>query len=429
MAEDFPDFTRAVRLLGVDDAGDLITVLVDSAGNLGAIVKGLAPGDVLTAIAVDASGRIIMVPYGTTAVAGTATVTQVAKDREVQGADGATLRTLAVDASGQLVMVPRGQSGNYMAVDANGFMTALAKGIDGASALRTLAVDTSGQLVMVPRGSSGYYLSVDANGYMTAVLKGIRDGTLTTIGVDTDGRIEAFGLDGEDQWGQVLKTGNSDLAARLGSPVTWDWRGSILYAHDFSTGYGPVIPQTAGTGAAIALGPTYGGFGGYALKMTGGSDGSRYARVQVSVGANPCARLGVTTRFSISTNTAYVQIQVIRQKGVGSPWAYGRIDVANEQLQIYTDTPEWQNVGAVPVNLSAFTYGWLKLVINQATGYYERIMYNDLEFDVSDYQYYTVETAIEGALFAEFQNTSRSGNNDVVYLDQIILTVNEPANA
>lgn len=429
MAEDFPDFTHAVRLLGVDGEGDLVTVLLDSAGNMGAILKGTTAAEALKAVkvddagqlyavlrgaddvdvAVDASGflaailkgatageslktllvddsgRIIMVPYGTTTVAGTATVTQAAKDREVQGAEGETLHTIAVDASGQIIMVPRGQS--------------------------------------------GYYMAVDANGYMTAVLKGAVDGALTTIGVDSNGRIEAFLLDAESQWGDVLRVGNADLAGRLGSPVTWDWRGNILYVHDFSTGYGPVIAQTAGAGASIVLGPTYGGFGGYALTMTGGSDGSRYARVQLSVGTNPSVRIGVAVRFAISTNTEYVQIQIQRQKGVGSPWAYGRIDVANGQLQVFKSTLAWQNVGAVDVNLSAFTYGWLKLVINQSTGYYERILYNDVEVDVSAYQCAAIETSIKGAIFAELQNTSRSGENDVVYLDQIVLTVNEPENA
>jgi len=429
MAEDFPDFTRAVRLLGIDEAGDLVTVLVDSAGNLGAIVKGLAPGDVLTAVAVDASGRIVMVPYGTTTVEGTATVTQSEKDREVQGADGATLRTLAVDATGQLIMVPRGQSGNYMAVDASGFLSALVKGIDGGSVLRTIAVDTAGQIVMVPRGQSGYYMSVDASGYLTAVLKGLYSGALNTIAVDSNGRLEAFGLDGEDQWGQVLKVGNADLAARLGSPLAWDWRGNVLYALDFSTGYGPVITQTSGTGGAVALGPEYAGLGGYALKMTAGSTVDHYARAQLSVGANPATRVGAAFRFAISTVTSYVQIQLIRQKGVGSPWAYGRIDVANEQLQVLDSTFTWRNVGSVDVNLSAFCYGWLKLVVDQESGYYERILYNDQEIDASAYLYPTIETVIVGALFAELQNTGRSGNNDVVYLDQVTLTVNEPPNA
>jgi hypothetical protein len=340
MSQDFPDFTRAVRLLGVDASGNLVTVLLDSAGNLQALLKGET----------------------------------------------------------------------------------------AAAALKVIRVDDDGQLIIIPRGESGNYMSVDANGYLTAVLKGIFGGDLHTMAVDANGRLEAFILDNESQWGDILRVGNADLAARLGSPITWDWRGNLLYFTDFSEGYGPVISQTSGTGGAIALGPEYAGTGGFALKMTAGSTANHYARAQLSVGTNPCARIGVAVRFAISTNTQYVQLQLLRQQGANSPWAYGRIDVANSKLQVLDSTPSWQNVGDIQVNLSAFTYCWLKLVINQDTGYYERILYNDQEFDASAYEYDTLTSTIYGSVFAELQNTGRSGNNDVVYLDQIILTVNEPEN-
>jgi len=472
MAEDFPDFTRAVRLLGIDEAGDLVTVLVDSAGNLGAIVKGLAPGDVLTAVAVDAAGRIVMVPYGTTTVAGTATVTQSEKDREIQGAEGETLHTIAVDASGQMIMVPRGQSGaymlvdgdgflgarllahdpedivrwvhidengqlimvprgasgNYMSVDASGFLSALVKGIDGGAALRTIAVDTAGQIVMVPRGQSGNYMAIDANGYMTAVLKGAHDATLTTIGVDANGRIDAFLMDGSDQWGQQLRVGNADLVGRLGSPVTWDWRGNVLYMHDFSTGWGPCFSAVTGTGAAIAITPERGGYGGYAVKMTAGSDGTRLARVQLPIGVNPGSRVGVAARFSIYSNTGFVRLMLERWDSPSSPVGYVQIDVANKVIQVYDDTPTWQTLGSVPTSLGSFCYSWLKLVIDQDTGKYERVLYNDKYYDASAYTCSASGVAVEGVVAVSVSNYGRSGANDIVYLDQIVLTVNEPVN-
>ena len=385
MAEDFPDFTRAVRLLGVDDAGDLVTVLVDSAGNLAAILKGTTVADVLRAVRVDDAGQILAV---------------------LRGADD-------VD----------------VAVDASGFLAALVKGIDGGSVLRTLAVDASGQLVMVPRGQSGNYMAIDASGYMTAVLKGVRDSVLTTIGVDAEGRIEAFGLDAEDQWGSVLRTGNSELAARLGSSVTWDWRGNVLYAHDFSTGYGPVQKTPHGNGAAVDLGPERAGFGGYALKMTSGSGDWDYAQCRFYVGSNPSARIGIAARFAIDGNTGYAQVHVEHQEGANSPYGSLWLDVANSQLQIYLTATGWTDVGAVVVNTYGYTYCWLKLVINQDTGYYERALYNETEIDLSAYPCPTLSSSYVGSIMSSFVNYGRTANNDVVYLDQLVLTVNEPVNA
>uniref|UniRef100_A0A6M3LHZ6 Uncharacterized protein n=1 Tax=viral metagenome TaxID=1070528 RepID=A0A6M3LHZ6_9ZZZZ len=385
MAEDYPDFTRAVSLLGVDANGDPVLVLVDSAGNLAALLKGEDAGEVV--------------------------------------------RTVRVDDSGQLYAVLRGADDVDVAVDASGFLAALVKGIDGGEVLRTLAVDTSGQLVMVPRGQSGNYMAIDASGYMTAVLKGAHDAVLTTIGVDANGRIDAFLMDGSDQWGQSLRVGNADMVGRLGSPVTWDWRGNVLYMHDFSTGYGPTFTTTTGTGGAMAIGPERGGYGGYALKMTAGSDSTRLARVQLPVGVNPSARVGFAARFSIYSNTGYVRLMLERWTGATSPVGYAQIDVANKLLKVLDGDSVWQSLGSVPVSLSSFCHSWFKLVIDPEGGYYERVLYNDEEYDASAHTLASSVIAAEGIVACSVSNYGREGVNDIIYLDQIIVTVNEPANA
>lgn len=450
MAEDFPDFTNAVRLLGVDAEGDLVTVLLDSAGNMGAILKATTGAEDLLPVKVDDAGQLYAVLRGADDV-DVAVDASGRLEAKIQGAEaGVGWHDVAVDADGRMIMVPRGQSGYYLAVDSQGYLGAILKaaadvnvqgsvpvdqndkdrevqGADGET-LRTLAVDSSGQLIMVPRGQSGNYMTIDANGYMTAVLKGVRDSVLTTIGVDADGRIEAFGLDAEDQWGQTLRTGNSDLAARLGSPLTWDWRGNVLYSHDFSTGWGPLLKVEHGTGASSVVGPEMGGYGGYAAKLTSGSDAWDWASAQFHVGANPCLRVGLAGRFSIDGNTGYVNIFVEHQIGASSPYGSLRLDIANSQLQIYTSGGSWQNVGAVVVNTYSYAYCWLKLVINQSTAYYERALYNETEIDLSSYPCPVTSSTYVGSILSNFVNYGREGQNDVVYLDQLVLTVNEPAN-
>ena len=314
-------------------------------------------------------------------------------------------------------------------IDAAGQMNILVRGVDDEETVRTIKVDDAGQLYAIMRGAGDVDVEVDSEGNLSAVLKGLGDTGLTPLAVDTKGRIEAFGLDAEDQWGQVLKTGNSDLAARLGSPVTWDWRGSLLYSHDFSRGRGPIVATTDGTGGAVALGPEYAGFGGYALKMTSGSDSDAYARAQLSVGANPSPRVGVAYRLSIDGAGDNIEVMVERMQGAGSPWAFARIDIINEVVQVLDDTSTWRTLGTIAINLTATCYSWLKVVINQATGYYERVMYNEQEYDASAWEYPVISPDNNGTLLSQLTWFGRVGHNDVLYLDQVILTVNEPENA
>jgi len=389
-----------ILLRGADAGGTVRTVRVDSAGQLYAVLRGADDVDVAvnaegrlevrlvgmaadgspTWVKTDATGRIIMLPYGVTEVSGTATVTQAEKDREVQGADGATLRTLAVDASGQLVMVPRGQSGNYM--------------------------------------------SVDANGFLTAVLKGAHDATLTTIAVDANGRIDAFLMDGSDQWGQTIAIGNADQAGRLGSPVTYDWRGQVVWQTTFADGIGNLIPLYDGTGGFIGCVPDYSLMGGYSLKLQGGSDSDRYALAYGYIGRQPSRRMGVCVAFSNYAETTAIRIR-IRASGhryTGSiryVWATGL-------WQYYGSDGAWWTFATQSFYITAPAFNFAKIVVDGLTHGYVRALVNESSYALSAHQMFQDDLGIDGTVEFDVTTVSRSGHNDYNLIDRIIVTSNEP---
>jgi hypothetical protein len=104
MAEGNPDFTQAVRLLGVNPSGDLVTVVLDANGQLVTLIKGT---------------------------------------------DGTNLQTVKTDAAGRIVTVLRDPSSDrYLAIDASGNIVAVMKGMY-AGAAKTLATDVDGRLIAV----------------------------------------------------------------------------------------------------------------------------------------------------------------------------------------------------------------------------------------------------------------------------------------
>lgn len=58
MSRGNPDFTKSVKLHGVDENGNLVTVLLDSQGNIQAVLKG-SYGGTLIPVALDSQGAII----------------------------------------------------------------------------------------------------------------------------------------------------------------------------------------------------------------------------------------------------------------------------------------------------------------------------------------------------------------------------------
>jgi hypothetical protein len=179
----------------------------------------------------------------------------------------------------------------------------------------------------------------------------------------------------------------------------------------------------------VALGPDYGDLGGYAVKLTAGSSAGGYAHLNLYIGSNPATRIGLAARFAIDTNTAYVRAFVEHYIGANSPYGYVRLDVANDKLQLYSQAGEWMDVASIAVNKYVGNYCWLKLVIDQTAKYYERALYNETEVDLSAYPCPTTTSGWSGSILAQFGHTGREGYNDVVYVDELVLTVNEPENA
>jgi len=379
---DLPDWTNAILLQGVDGDGNLVAVLLDETGQLYAILRG-----------VDGSGDP---------------------------------QTVKVDADGQLYTVLKGASGESVLVDGDGYLSAMLKGIDASEDPQSVKVDSSGQLYTVLQGASGHAVAVDSDGYIVAVLKGQVDSVLTTISVDAAGRIEAFVLDAESQWGDVIQVGNADLAARLGSLQAWDWRGSILYGTDFSGGSGNILKYPDGTGGSITVDPTYWLHGGFSLKLVAGSTATHSALARGILSHPPSTRIGLQACVSQLGTIETCTLELRRWSAGKTYYARLRWDKTNAELQYQNDAGNFVKIRSAyaPGEDEAFNY--FKVVCDIDTLSYTRCLFAGYEDDLSDHGLYQVGTGFLDALYFSVEVVGRAGNNDGVWLDHLLVTVNEP---
>lgn len=327
-----------------------------------------------------------------------------------------------------VVLVGSDALGNPIAVlvDATGNINVLLRGLDATSALRTVKVDSLGQLYAVLRGAGGVDVAVDAAGQLTAILKGWYGGAYHTIAVDADGRLEAFVLDGEDQWGKVLRIGNSELAARLGSLKVYDWRGSVLWQTDFSRGIHSAGITESGAGADVSISPDYWRTGGYSLKLVGGSDSLRIAAVGFNGGAPPAARIGFEAHYSVAGVPESFQIEMTMDVGTVFYTSFVRFLCATGDLQLWGDDLAWHTFASVELPGDVGSFYPLKYVVNFATGAYVRALHNRVEYDLSAYQCQASAATGTRLLGCGVRCNSRAGQNDTIYVDRYLVTVSEP---
>ena len=466
---ELPDWLRGIVLIGRSGA-EYRVVGVDDDGYLGVILQAAAevtiPGDVsvdqndsiremqgadgptLRTVAVDANGQIIMVPRGSTgnymAVDASGYLTALMRGWET----GVGQHSIAVDANGQIIMVPRGEGGNYLAVDASGYLGAILmadaavtiadnvtveqddsvremQGADGPT-LRTVAVDANGQIIMVPRGSTGNYMSVDANGFMSTVIKGIYGATLKTLATDDEGNMIALLKDTDDQWGYKISVGIGELAARLGSPMNWDKRGQVVRIETFADGFGSALTGASGTGALVILQPTVSQMGGYSCQLTSGTTVNRSASVTIYSDYSPSGRVGFEAVFSMADQPDNINITATIWTGVYNYTMGCRLNKTTGQLQVYNSADAWVNVLTYSIPAVPQVFFTVKIVLDLDTQHWVRLLAKGAQFDLSAIEAKRVLSAVHPYITFSVQAKEDAAVSHTIYVDRMIITTNEP---
>jgi len=376
-----PDWLRAFAMLG-QFGGDYKVIAVDADGQLYALLAG---------------GTI-------DSIDGDVNVTQEDSVREIQGADGATLRTVTVDANGQLIMVPRGQGGNYMSVDANGFLTTVMKGLEGAN-LHTIAVDADGNLV--------------------AVMQGQGTAGLQTIKVDDDGRMYAFISDEEDAWGNTLPSGLTELAARLGSPVAFERRGQVIFYEDFDKGVSDWrwTAETADSYIKLASGSKM--HGGHSAYMFRTANSGGYNKLGRRLCASPSGSIGVSMWYRMLGSPDKIRLNLTVDDGLETHGGGLMIDTA-------TDMAYYKNSAGADVFIGIYNcypptekqWRFLKFTMDLTADTYGYAILDGAEYDLSAV---AIDTGITGVsqILPTVEIYAEVGNDAEVYVDNLVITTAE----
>lgn len=252
-------------------------------------------------------------------------------------------------------------------------------------------------------------------------------GALQTVRLDSEGRLSAFIIDSSDAWGQMLAVGNAELAARLGSPLRYDRRGSIVVAEDFSRGFGVWVKKYWGTNAAVELVPAPFATGGYSVECLGSTGATAYSGICAVVPTLPSVGRGVSCLFSIFANLSHFEIEVYHYTGDDWFRAYAKYDHTNSQLVIYDkvagEVPVVSDVTVVP-HKSVFNF--FKITFDTTAGVYKQLLFNDIIKDLSAYTLDTTSSGTTPRLDVSILLHPRSGQADKGYIDSAVVTINEP---
>jgi len=218
-----------------------------------------------------------------------------------------------------------------------------------------------------------------------------------------------------------------ELAARLGSIVTFDRRGDVVWLDDFEDNIEKWDYTTLGTGAAVALSTDKARNGAKSCKLTCGNTIGNITYIYRTIGA-PIVATKIGAEVSMILDPfimIYFYIEVYKP-----PTAY-RVTIRYNPID---NVLQYQNLAGgyedllVGLDLQGGnSWHTLKIVGDfSSTGQYDRVLLNNLTPDVAGVASYQFATAVEDQLRVVIMASSLTAANRSMYVDDVIITQNEP---
>jgi len=239
---------------------------------------------------------------------------------------------------------------------------------------------------------------------------------------------------GAPDWSNVVKYYQvhrlddlAELAVRLGSIITYDRRGDVLWSDSFDYGLLAWRREPLGTGATISASCEFFRSHGFSAKLTAGSDDAALARIHRYFPLTVSGTHGVEASWTLHSQTKEVEIGIfVRDRGIETHFAV-KYSLSEKKLY-YIDENNILVILDDDVEIvSAWSlfHTW-KLVWNTETGYYVRLLFDDRTYDMSDKKGYVTTYIAADYYKVALTQYGQAGVNSISYFDDAIFTINEP---
>jgi len=226
---------------------------------------------------------------------------------------------------------------------------------------------------------------------------------------------------------QMLDLG--ELAARLGSPDTHDRRGDVVWWDDAECGLAKWTNTPVGVNASFGLDTTRARNGRNSYKLRPGDAANDTISATHEQPISHMSRYGFEFSFSVDPNASVIQ------------WWHRHFDGANltdlivEWKSSTNELACWIPPGVFLVFASGvfvFSHATLfntgKMVVNAETMRYERFILNNVVYDLDQQSGVSAASALAPHHELIIRVFNVTGAAPTVWVDDIILTENEPAN-
>jgi len=219
----------------------------------------------------------------------------------------------------------------------------------------------------------------------------------------------------------------AELAARLGSIITRDRRGRVIWFDDFNDTISKWGVAATGEGGGVSADTANPYFTKSCAKLETGTGAGSYCSLNKYFFLPVDTRLGFEWIFSMKGPVKRIENTNYIYKGTKRYPYTLYLDTVNNVIKLSTAA------GYVTIEdgdytflLNEYYYCHCKLVIDPVTNKYVRLIIADKEIDVSDYEPSSNAYSSERAIYENFIVGTNSTANAIAYVNGFIFTQDEP---
>lgn len=219
----------------------------------------------------------------------------------------------------------------------------------------------------------------------------------------------------------------AELACRMGSPDTFDRAGRIVLIESFQYGYAPWLTLAIGSGSEVIISAEdYRSFG-YSCKLKAGSTSSRVAQILRFYPYLYLSKHGLEFSIKVNASIESVNWKLVYRDEINYHVFLCQYIPAQKKIKCQTTESEYVDVMTdVTLYVEHGFFNTIKLVADLERDFYSRLTVNNRMVDLSYLPGYVFSSTSIPYSSCGVTVYSIPGVNGIAYVDDIIVTQDEP---